>query len=188
MFQRRLAGSRVSSPGDGGSVSQLNIAGSTATIRAMLRRRRWGRIELGRGPRLWLRRQCYPGRRPEGANHWDHVGNFGRRAGLWALKPERRGGAGTTRRAPPPRRFASRSPGSDGNVTQSNTVGSSATSGNSATTNQGAMQDAAGSAIQVLGQEAATGQGSFAGSLAAQFGASNQASPVRVRAPVAAAR
>ena len=44
-------------------------------------------------------------------------------------------------------------------------------------------QDASGSAIQVLGQEAKTGQGSFAGSLAAQFGASNHASPVRVKSP-----
>ena len=75
------------------------------------------------------------------------------------------------------------SPGSDGNVTQSNTVGSSASSGNSASTNQGAMQAAGGSAIQVLGQDAKTGQGSFAGSLAAQFGASNHASPVRVKSP-----
>jgi hypothetical protein len=68
-------------------------------------------------------------------------------------------------------------------VTQSNSVGSTATSGNTASTNQGATQDASGSPIQVLGQEAATGQGSFAGSLAAQFGASNQASPVRVKSP-----
>ena len=75
------------------------------------------------------------------------------------------------------------SPGSDGNVTQSNSVGSSATSGNSASTSQDASQDAAGSAIQVLGQEAETGQLSFAASLAAQFGASNDASPVRVKSP-----
>jgi len=72
------------------------------------------------------------------------------------------------------------SPGYDGNVTQSNSVTSSATSGNSATTGQGAWQGAGGNAIQVAGQEAETGQASLAGSLAAQFGASNTASPVRV--------
>lgn len=73
--------------------------------------------------------------------------------------------------------------GSDGDVTQSNTVGSSAISGNHASTTQGVDQDASGPAIQVAGQKADTGQLSFAASLAAQLGASNTASPVRVKSP-----
>jgi hypothetical protein len=75
------------------------------------------------------------------------------------------------------------SPGGGGDVTQSNTVGSSATSGNRADTWQGDSQSAGGSAIQVAGQKADTGQLSFAGSLAAQLGASNTADPVRVLSP-----
>jgi hypothetical protein len=75
------------------------------------------------------------------------------------------------------------SPGSDGDVSQANTVGSSATSGNRAGTWQGDTQSAGGSAIQVAGQKADTGQLSFAGSLAAQLGASNTADPVRVKSP-----
>jgi hypothetical protein len=75
------------------------------------------------------------------------------------------------------------SPGSDGGVTQSNSVGSSATSGNRAGTWQDATQGAGGSAIQVAGQKASTDQLSFAASLAAQLGASNTADPVRVKSP-----
>jgi hypothetical protein len=78
------------------------------------------------------------------------------------------------------------SPGSDGNVTQSNNALSSADSSNEASTSQDADQSVGGSgglAIQVIGQQAETGQESLAASLAAQFGASNDASPVRVWSP-----
>ena len=93
------------------------------------------------------------------------------------------------------------SPGDDGSVTQANTVGSSATSGNSATTTQSSTQSQDGScgcrepvrgevapsstsspsAIQVAGQQAGTEQNAIAGSAAVQVGASNTASPVRVK-------
>lgn len=77
------------------------------------------------------------------------------------------------------------SPGSDGDVTQSNNASSSATSGNAASTTQNGTQTAAGGGLQIqaLGQKAWTSQESFAASLAAQLGASNDASPVRVWSP-----
>src|SRR5581483_2174881 len=65
------------------------------------------------------------------------------------------------------------------------TVGSKATAGNSAATTQDASQGASGGglAVQVAGQKAETGQLAFAASLAAQLGASNTASPTRVKSP-----
>ena len=77
------------------------------------------------------------------------------------------------------------SPGSDGDVTQSNDVASSATAGNRASTGQDASQTESGGGLQIqaLGQKAETGQDALAASLAAQLGASNDASPVRVWSP-----
>ena len=78
------------------------------------------------------------------------------------------------------------SPGTDGNLTQTNSVDSQANAGNKAHTGQNASQYAGsggGLQVQALGQEAGTLQGAAAGSLAAQFGASNDYSPVRVWSP-----
>ena len=78
------------------------------------------------------------------------------------------------------------SPGTDGNLTQTNSVDSAANAGNKAHTGQNASQYAGsggGLQIQALGQQAGTLQGAAAGSLAAQFGASNDSSPVRVWSP-----
>jgi hypothetical protein len=77
------------------------------------------------------------------------------------------------------------SPGSGGDVTQSNDASSSALSGNLASTTQDGTQTANGGGltIQALGQKAETDQGSLSASLAAQFGPSNNASPVRVWSP-----
>jgi len=75
------------------------------------------------------------------------------------------------------------SPGGGGNVSQSNNALSSAKAGNSADTTQSATQDPSGPSIQVIGQQADTDQAAFAASLAAQSGASNDASPVRVLSP-----
>jgi len=74
------------------------------------------------------------------------------------------------------------SPGTDGATTQSNTVDSSANAGNRAGTRQSATQNTGGGGLQVqgIGQEAGTGQSALAGSLAAQLGASNDSSPVRL--------
>jgi hypothetical protein len=71
-------------------------------------------------------------------------------------------------------------------VTQSNSVDSTANAGNRANTSQDATQSSGGgSGLQVQGaaQLAATLQGAFAGSLAVQKGASNDASPVRLFSP-----
>ena len=91
------------------------------------------------------------------------------------------GGSGNT--ASPVRVW---SPGTDGNLTQTNSVDSTANAGNKAHTGQNASQYAGsggGLQVQALGQQAGTLQGAAAGSLAAQFGASNDYSPVRVWSP-----
>jgi hypothetical protein len=77
------------------------------------------------------------------------------------------------------------SPGTDGDLTQSNTVDSTANAGNSAHTSQHANQSGGGSGTQVqgIGQQATTLQAAFAASLALQKGASNDASPVRIFSP-----
>jgi hypothetical protein len=81
------------------------------------------------------------------------------------------------------------SPGNDGSVSQANTVSSTARAGNSASTTQkatqleGACGCSSSPAIQVAGQQSWTGQGALAGSTALQAGASNDASPTRVKSP-----
>ena len=169
---------RVWSPGGGGSVTQSNTAGSTATSgNAATTNQTAGQSAAGHG--------CGCGGsaiQVAGQKAGTYQGSLALSGAVQVFGHGKSdcgcGGGSSGNDASPVRVW---SPGYDGNVTQSNTVGSSATSGNSATTDQGATQNAGGSAIQVLGQEAKTGQGSFAGSLAAQFGASNHASPVRVK-------
>jgi hypothetical protein len=78
------------------------------------------------------------------------------------------------------------SPGSDGNVTQSNSVDSEAKAGNWNGTSQSATQaggGAGGTGVQVIGQDNTNAQ--LAGSLsaAAQLGAKNSNSPIRVLSP-----
>lgn len=77
------------------------------------------------------------------------------------------------------------SSGNDGETSQANDALSSAAALNGAATRQNGSQSEAGSGlqIQVLGQQASTAQDAVAASLAAQFGAGNDASPVRVQSP-----
>ena len=75
------------------------------------------------------------------------------------------------------------SPGDDGSVSQSNTAASSASAGNQAATTQTANQTGAGSGIQTAEQQAGTDQVALALSEAAQLGASNVNTPVRVLSP-----
>ncbi len=77
------------------------------------------------------------------------------------------------------------SPGTDGDLTQTNSVDSTANAGNSAHTSQHANQSGGGGGTQGqgIGQEATTLQAAFAASLAFQKGASNDASPVRIFSP-----
>ncbi len=73
------------------------------------------------------------------------------------------------------------SKGDGGKVEQSNSVDSSATAANLNALKQDADQDQSGSGgIQAIGQEADNDQDAFAASLAAQKGASNTNTPVRV--------
>jgi hypothetical protein len=78
------------------------------------------------------------------------------------------------------------SDGSGGSVSQSNRVGSTASSSNSATPTQSATQLGAGGCgcsgpgIQAVGQKSGVGQLAGAYSSTAQLGASNDASPTRV--------
>ncbi len=170
---------RVLSPGGGGDVTQSNTAGSSATAGNAA-------TTTQTGDQAAAGRSCGCGSAIQvvGQKSRTDQGSFALSGALQVFGHGKSdcgcGGGGSGNTASPVR---VKSPGSDGNVTQSNTVGSSATSGNSASTKQDAKQAAAGSAIQVLGQEAETGQLSFAASLAAQFGASNDASPVRVKSP-----
>src|SRR4051812_39800463 len=81
------------------------------------------------------------------------------------------------------------SPGSDGNVSQTNNAASSATSGNTATTTQNATQNqgsslcgcsGSGSGVQSSDQSAHTDQGSLAASKAVQLAPSNSNNPIRI--------
>ena len=170
---------RVLSPGGGGDVSQSNTAGSSATAGNAA-------TTTQTGDQAVAGRSCGCGSALQvvGQKSGTDQGSLALSGALQVFGHGKSdcgcGGGSSGNDASPVRVW---SPGSDGDVTQSNTVGSSASSGNSASTTQDAKQAAAGSAIQVLGQDAETGQQSFAGSLAAQFGASNRASPVRVKSP-----
>ena len=77
------------------------------------------------------------------------------------------------------------SPGSDGDVTQSNTAGSTATAANSATTTQNGQQtqSGSGSGVQSSTQNANTGQDANAASSAEQDTPSNSNISVRVLSP-----
>jgi hypothetical protein len=78
-----------------------------------------------------------------------------------------------------------RSSGDDGTTSQANDALSSAAALNGAATRQNGSQSEAGGGLQIqaLGQQATTQQDGFAASLAAQLGATNDASPVRVLSP-----
>jgi len=77
------------------------------------------------------------------------------------------------------------SSGDDGTTSQANKADSSAAALNGASTKQSGSQSEAGGGLQIqaLGQQSETKQGALAASLAAQLGASNDASPVRVYSP-----
>jgi GTP cyclohydrolase II len=171
---------RVLSPGSGGDVTQSNTVGSSATA--------GNAATTGQSVGQQASGGCGCGIgsiQVAGQQAATDQGSAALSAAVQSFGGGERecgcgGSGGSGNEASPVRVW---SPGSDGDVTQSNAVGSSATSGNRAGTSQTDTQSAGGSAIQVAGQKADTGQLSFAGSLAAQLGASNIASPVRVLSP-----
>ncbi len=174
---------RVLSPGSGGDVTQSNTVGSSATSGNAATTSQWigqaadGSSSCGCGSTGAIQ--------VAGQKSDTQQASAALSAAIQAFgKGESRcgcGDGGSSGNVNSPVRVESY--GSDGDVTQSNTVGSSATSANYGTTTQRADQAASAPAIQVLGQYAGTGQLSLAGSLAAQLGASNTASPVRVKSP-----
>ncbi|HET7137124.1 MAG TPA: hypothetical protein VFI04_02115 [Gaiellaceae bacterium] len=172
---------RVKSPGSGGDVTQSNTVGSSATSgneastgQSESQQAAGGCGCSGIGPIQVAGQQAETEQGSAAlSGAFQAFGGRERECGC-------SGSGGSGNDASPVRVL---SPGYDGDVTQSNTVGSSATSGNRAGTWQDGTQAAGGPAIQVAGQKADTGQLSFAASLAAQLGASNTADPVRVKSP-----
>jgi len=172
---------RVLSPGHGGDVTQSNTVGSSATAANAATTNQWIGQDAagsscgcgGTGAIQVAGQKAETGQASIAASA--AIQAFGGRE-----SPCGCGGASSGNVNSPVRVL---SYGSDGDVTQSNTVGSSANAGNTASTTQKVDQGAWGPAIQVAGQKADTGQLAFAGSLAAQLGASNTASPVRVKSP-----
>ena len=171
---------RVLSPGNGGDVSQSNDVSSTATSgNAGTTSQTGNQLADGRG--------CGCGNgaiQVLGQQSRTEQGSAALSAAIQAFGGGRSecgcGGGSSGNDASPVRVW---SPGNEGDVTQSNSDTSTATSGNTAGTTQKGWQGAGGNAIQVAGQQADTGQASLAASLAAQLGASNDASPVRVYSP-----
>jgi trimeric autotransporter adhesin len=156
---------RVLSPGDGGSVTQSNSAGSSATAGNLAQTTQTGSQTAAAAP-------CGCG----GTAVQQAKQSAATEQGAAALSGASQVGASNT--ASPVRVG---SDGNDGSVQQSNTAGSTAIAANGSTTGQQASQTAAaGSPIQIASQDASTAQDALAGSLAEQAGASNDASPVRV--------
>ena len=170
---------RVLSPGNDGSVSQSNNAGSAAIA---------GNAAL----------TAQNASQTDGSGHGIQIGQQDASTGQAALAASAATQLGASNDASPVRVL---SPGNGGNVSQSNNAVSGAAAGNLAATAQNASQNDAGSkcgcggtGIQVLGQKSDTEQSSAAFSAAAQlFGGrsecgcggsgGNEASPVRVYSP-----
>jgi hypothetical protein len=149
---------RVLSPGDGGDVKQANIAGSKSSAGNMATTTQGATQTAATTP-----------------------------CGCSAPPPPPPCGCSTTMAQQPDAGFSGAdhsapgdgSDGSDGTA-QLNGAGSASTAGNGAGTTQQGTQGA-GSGIQIAKQDAATHQGALAASFADQDGASNSASPVRVK-------
>ena len=158
---------RVDSKGDDGRVEQSNSVDSDATAANLnLTKQDADQDQGGKG------RDC--------GCHSDGIQAIGQEAkseqDATALSAALQSGA-SNKNAP----VRVDSKGDDGKVDQSNSVDSDATALNINLTKQDADQDQSGSGgIQAIGQEAKSDQDAFAASLAAQKGASNTNTPVRV--------
>lgn len=172
---------RVDSPGNGGSVTQSNAVGSSATAgntagtaqnAAQTAAGGTCRCE-GTGIQV-LGQKSDTDQTAIGLSEATQL--FGERS------PCGCGGSNSGNTASPVRVGSA---GDDGTTSQANTVYSSAAGLNGASTRQNGTQSEAGGGLQIqaLGQKSETDQGALAASLAAQAGASNEASPVRVYSP-----
>ena len=159
---------RVLSPGDDGSVSQSNTAGSSASA----------------GNQAGTTQTA--GQNAGGSGIQSSQQQAGTDQLALALSAAAQAGASNANLP-----VSVLSPGNAGSVTQGNTVGSQATSGNAATTGQTANQDqgsacscsGSGSGIQTANQSAGTGQSSGAASTATQVDPSNTNVSIRVLSP-----
>ena len=162
---------RVLSPGTDGDVSQTNDASSTATAGNTA-----GTLQLA-------------GQKQDG-NSCTCGGGGVQAVGQQASTGQAAGAASSVKQDDPSNKNISvrvLSPGSNGDVSQSNDASSTATAGNNAGTLQlaGQKQDGnsctcGGGGVQAVGQQASTGQLALAGSETKQDGASNTNVPVRI--------
>ena len=155
---------RVLSPGDSGSVEQSNIASSEATAANVnLTGQKADQTQAGGSCK------CGSGIQAIGQS----AKNDQDAAALAATKQEKPSNSNISVRV--------LSKGDDGDVSQTNEATSDAFAGNLNLTGQHASQEqAGGSGIQAIGQEAKNDQDAFALGLTAQKGASNENTPVRV--------
>jgi hypothetical protein len=158
---------RVLSPGDGGSVSQTNAVGSSATAGNLA-----GTSQSSRQSGAGTTAPC-------GCS-----GTSVQQADQSAATDQGSAALSAAAQASPSNEASPVRVGSSGNggaVSQQNVAGSHAAAINAASTSQQGSQAAgSGHAIQVASQDASTEQGALAASAALQQGASNDASPVRV--------
>jgi hypothetical protein len=159
---------RVLSPGDGGSVSQSNVASSDATaVNANLTGQTANQTQAGDSCKC-------------GGGGEQIIGQSAKNdqdaAALAATKQEKPSNSNISVRV--------LSPGDDGDVTQTNEASSNAHSGNLNATKQEAGQlQAGGSGLQAIGQSAKNDQDALALGLTVQKRASNENTPVRVLSP-----
>jgi len=171
---------RVDSPGNGGSVSQANTVGSSAVAGNLA-----GTTQNANQAAAGTCRCGGTGIQVLGQKSDTHQGAIGASEAIQKFgerSPCGCGGSSGGNTASPVRVGSA---GDDGTTSQANTVYSSAGALNGASTKQDGSQSEAGGGLQIqaLGQQADTKQGALAASLAAQLGASNDASPVRVYSP-----
>jgi hypothetical protein len=159
---------RVLSPGDGGSVSQSNVASSDATaVNANLTGQTANQTQSGDSCKCGGGGEQVIGQSAK--NEQDA-------AALAATKQEKPSNSNISVRV--------LSPGDDGDVTQSNEASSNAHAGNLNATKQEANQEqSGGSGLQAIGQSAKNDQDAFALGLTIQKGAKNENTPVRVLSP-----
>src|SRR6478735_2774813 len=171
---------RVDSPGNGGSVSQSNAVGSSAIAGNLA-----GTTQNANQTAAGTCGCSGTGIQVLGQKSDTDQGAIAASEAIQAFgerSPCGCGGSSGGNTASPVRVGSA---GDDGTTSQANNAYSSAAAGNGAYTKQDGTQSQAGGGlkIQALGQESETEQGALAASLAAQFGASNDASPTRVYSP-----
>ncbi len=159
---------RVLSPGDGGSVSQSNVASSNAAAgNTNLTEQTADQTQAGNSCKC-------------GSDGKQIIGQSA------DSEQDAKALSATVQEKPSNSNISVRvlSPGNDGAVTQTNEASSNASAGNLNVTKQTADQaQAGGSGLQAIGQSATNDQDAFALGLTVQKGASNENTPVRVLSP-----